>query len=99
MSCEREEISQLINTVREAGARQSAACEVIGISTKINQCRRLAENGYDGRFGAKNEPKNKLTVLKRQCIIYVSNEPVHVHLPSGKIVTLGLKMLPVTQSA
>ena len=31
MSSEREDISQLINAAREAGARQSTACEVIGI--------------------------------------------------------------------
>ena len=34
MSHEREEIIRLINVAKDAGARQSAACEIIGISAK-----------------------------------------------------------------
>lgn len=86
MSSEREDISQLINSAREAGARQSTACEVIGISTKTYQRWSRAGNDYDGRLDAKHEPKNKLTALERQLIINVSNEPAHAHLPPGKIV-------------
>lgn len=86
MSGEREDISQLINAASEAGARQSAACDVIGISTKTYQRWSRAENDYDGRLDAKHKPKNKLTALERQRIINVSNEPAHAHLPPGKIV-------------
>ncbi len=86
MSSEREDISKLINTARKSGARQSAACEIIGISAKTLQRWSRVENDQDSRLDAKHTPKNKLTDLERQRIINVANEPAHAHLPPGQIV-------------
>ena len=86
MSHERNEIVSLVNAAREAGARQSAACEIIGISAKTFQRWNLSDNASDGRLHATHEPPNKLTTLERQRIIKVANAPEHADLPPGQIV-------------
>jgi putative transposase len=86
MSHERKEIVCLVNAAREAGARQSAACEIIGISAKTFQRWNLSGNASDGRLHATHEPPNKLTTLERQRIIKVANAPEHADLPPGQIV-------------
>ena len=86
MSHERNEIVSLVNAARQAGARQSAACEIIGISAKTFQRWNLSDNASDGRLHATHEPPNKLTTLERQRIIEVANEPEHADLPPGQIV-------------
>ncbi len=86
MSHDREEIVSLINTAIEAGARQSSACKIIGISAKT--CQRWSQPGNvsDGRLDATHEPANKLTALERQRIIKVVNEPEHADLAPSQIV-------------
>ncbi len=86
MSAERENIICLINESRKAGARQSTACEIIGISTKTFQRWNLSDNGQDGRLDADHAPTNKLTELERQRIIKIANEPEYADLPPNKIV-------------
>jgi putative transposase len=86
MSHERNEIVSLVNAASEAGARQSAACEIIGISAKTFQRWNLSDNASDGRLHATHEPPNKLTTLERQRIIKVANAPEHADLPPGQIV-------------
>ena len=86
MSAEREEIINLINEAREAGAKQSEACEIIGISAKTFQRWSRPGNVYDGRLDAHHEPRNKLTALERQRIMKIANEPAYADLPPNKIV-------------
>lgn len=86
MSHERENIVSLINTAREAGARQSAACEIVGISAKTVQRWSRPGNVSDGRLDTTHEPSNKLTALERQRIIKVVNEPEHADLAPSQIV-------------
>ncbi len=86
MSSERKEIITLINDARASGARQSEACECIGISAKTFQRWIRPDNGRDGRLDAKHEPGNKLSELERQRIIKVANEPEYADLPPSKIV-------------
>ena len=86
MRAEREVIIKLIKEARESGARQSRACETIGISAKTFQRWSLSENVRDGRLDAIHEPTNKLTELERQRIIKVANEPEYADLPPNKIV-------------
>ena len=86
MSAEREAIIDLINEARVSGARQSKACEVIGISTKTLQRWDRPDSRQDGRLDAKHEPYNKLTELECQRIIKVANEPEYTDLPPSKIV-------------
>jgi len=86
MNTERTEMIELIEQARASGARQSQACEVIGISAKTFQRWVKPDNQHDGRLDAKHEPKNKLTELERQRIIKVANEPDYADLPPNKIV-------------
>ena len=88
MSAEREKIIEYITEARESGARQSQACEAIGISAKTFQRWRQNENAQDGRLDAQHEPTNKLTALERQRIINVANELEYADLPPSKIVPL-----------
>jgi len=86
MSTERRQIITLINKARESGARQSKACEVIGISAKTFQRWSRPDNVQDGRLEAKHSPANKLTELERQRLLKVANEPEHADLPPCKLV-------------
>ena len=88
MSNERAEIIELVEQARVTGARQSQACNSIGISAKTYQRWVKPDNQQDGRLDAKHEPKNKLTDLERQRIIKVANEPGYADLPPSKIVPL-----------
>lgn len=83
---ERKEISLLIKEAQEAGARQSKACEIVGISEKTLQRWNQGDNEQDGRLDAKHTPKNKLTEQERDRMIQIANEPEYADLPSNKIV-------------
>ena len=86
MSLDRENIISHINEACQSGARQVAACSVIGISAKTFQRWNKREQLRDGRLDAKHNPANKLTELERQRIIHVANEPEYADLPPSKIV-------------
>jgi len=86
MSCDRENIINLISEAQDGGARQSKACAVIGISAKTLQRWVGAENTQDGRLEPSHTPKNKLTELERQRILRICNEPEYANLPPNKVV-------------
>ncbi len=86
MSSERKEIIALVSEACVSGARQSEACECIGMSAKTLQRWCRPDNVQDGRLDALHDPRNKLTELERQRIIKVANEPVYADLPPSKIV-------------
>lgn len=86
MSAERDNIIELVTKARESGARQSQACEIIGISAKTFQRWGQPDNKQDGRLEAKHAPVNKLTELERQRIIKIANEPEYAALSPSKIV-------------
>jgi len=86
MSDERDEIITLITDARNAGARQSEACKIIGISAKTFQRWQQPESDQDGRADAQHVPKNKLTELERQRMLSVANEAEYVDLSPSKIV-------------
>ncbi len=86
MSHERQAIMKLINEAQSSGARQSQACDIIGISAKTAQRWVQPNNVKDGRVDAFHEPANKLSELERQRLIKVANEPEYANLPPSKIV-------------
>lgn len=86
MSAQRQAIITGVNEARQAGARQSAACEVIGISAKTLQRWEQPGNAQDGRLDALHEPSTKFTPQERERIIEVANEPDYASLPPSKIV-------------
>ena len=86
MSAQRQTIIAEVDEAMRGGARQSAACEVIGISAKTLQRWAQPDNGQDGRLNARHEPSTKLTQWEREQIIKVANEPGHAALSPSKIV-------------
>lgn len=86
MTQQRTEMVAMIEQARASGARQSQACEVLGLSAKTLQRWAQPDNLQDGRLEARHEPKNKLTVLERQRMIKIANESGYADLPPGKIV-------------
>jgi hypothetical protein len=72
-----------------ATARQSKACEAVGIFGRTLQ--RWREKGgakADGRkqAGTRSVPANKLSEYERQQILDVANAPKFAHLPPSQIV-------------
>ncbi len=86
MSDERVEIMTLIEEARNSGARQSAACKIMGLSPKTLQRWSQSQSHQDGRVDARQSPPNKLTELEYQRIIKVANQPEYADLSPGKIV-------------
>ena len=80
-----------VNEACAAGARQSKACEVLGLSSRTLQ--RWRENGQvkaDGRGqpDSRSEPHNKLSPLERQRILDIANSQEFAHLPPNQIVPM-----------
>lgn len=86
MSADRAVIITGVHEAMQAGARQSAACEIIGISAKTLQRWEQPDNAQDGRSDALHEPSTKLTQWEREQIIAVANEPDYAALSPSKIV-------------
>jgi putative transposase len=86
MSAQRQTIIAEVDEAMRSGARQAAACEVIGISAKTLQRWAQPDNSQDGRLDARHEPSTKLTAKEREQIIIVANEPNYASLSPSKIV-------------
>lgn len=86
MSAVRDSIVSLIDEARATGARQAAACEVIGISAKTYQRWDRRDNVGDSRQDTLHSPANKLSTLERQRIIKLVNEPAYADLAPSQIV-------------
>lgn len=86
MTPERKHIVGLITEAKSNGARQSKACEIVGISFKTLQRWKKDDNQQDGRLDAKHEPKNKVSEIERQRIINTCNKPENADLSPSKLV-------------
>jgi putative transposase len=86
---ERQAVTALVREARAAGARQEAACAVLGVSPRSLQ--RWAKGGEvkaDGRLSAARGrvPANKLGPAERQRILATANSPEFAGLPPSQIV-------------
>lgn len=88
MNSKRKDIIEFLNEAQKSGARQSKACEIIGISAKTLQRWKRRGNEQDGRIEANREPKNKLTELERQRVLDVANAAEYANLPPCQIVPI-----------
>ena len=85
MRDEREQYIQMIKEACNAGAKQSKACDIIGISSKTYQ--RWSSGAIDdGRLNPSHTPANKLSEFECRQIITVANKAEYVDLPPCKIV-------------
>lgn len=85
MRDDREQYIQLIKDACHAGARQSKACDIVGISAKTYQ--RWSSGAIeDGRLYPKHAPANKLSEFECRQIIAIANKAEYADLPPCKIV-------------
>lgn len=88
MSAERNTLIALIEEAQASGARQSHACEIVGISAKTLQRWRQPDTTQDRRLDAQHAPPTQLTEQERQRILTVSNQPEYAHLSPSQIVPM-----------
>jgi len=78
----------LVDEAIKAGARQSAVCEMIGLSPRTPQRWREQEVGTDRRNGPRSVPKNKLTFSERAHILERVNQPEFRDISPKQIVPI-----------
>ncbi len=86
---ERREVMSCIHEACAAGARLSAACEVLELSPRtLQRWREEAGVKADGRKAAaqQREPANKLSEHERQLILAIANQPEFAHMAPNQIV-------------
>jgi transposase InsO family protein len=78
----------LIDEAVASGARQSRACDVIGLDPRTLQRWRAQDIGDDGRAGPKHPPQNKLSAKERARVLEVANAPQHRDRSPKQIVPM-----------
>jgi transposase InsO family protein len=84
---ERKQVIVLLNESITAGARQTQACEVLGLSERTLQRWQTGETVHcDQRPLRDYQPPHKLTVIERAEVLAVANSDEFGHLPPSQIV-------------
>ena len=76
----------LVDEAVKAGARQSKACETLGVDSRTLQRWRHQSIGEDCRAGPKQAPRNKLSVEEEREILQVANAPEYRDLSPKQLV-------------
>ena len=79
-------ILELIDEAIAAGAREHAACALLGLSSRALQRWRAADIGDDRRYGPKTSPSNRLTDREHQRVLATLNAPDYRDLSPRQIV-------------
>jgi transposase InsO family protein len=82
----RTETIRLLKEAVDAGARQSSACEIIGLPARTLQRWRQSPEQGDRRPERVQSPPNRLTDLERQRILNIVNSPEFGHQSPCQIV-------------
>lgn len=78
----------LIDEAVAGGARQSRACDVIGLDPRTLQRWRAQDIGDDGRAGPRHPPQNKLSAKERARVLEIANAPRYRDLSPKQIVPI-----------
>jgi transposase InsO family protein len=78
----------LVDEAVETGARQSKACEILGVDERSLQRWRSQDIGEDRRAGPKKAPDNKLTDAERASVLQIACSPRFRDLSPKQIVPL-----------
>jgi putative transposase len=76
----------LIQEAVEAGARQSKACEVLGLTERTLQRWRRAPGGEDARRGPKTPVAHRLTEAEKDEALAIANRPEYRNLTPEAVV-------------
>jgi transposase InsO family protein len=82
----RIEIVAMVAEAVAAGARQSRACAIVGLSLRTLQRWKLTDTKPDGRTTRVQEPSHALTIEEREHILSVVNSVEFGQLPPSQIV-------------
>lgn len=82
----RIEIVAMVAEAVAAGARQSRACAIVGLSLRTLQRWKLTDTKPDGRTTRVQEPSHALTIEERKHILSVVNSVEFGQLPPSQIV-------------
>ena len=85
---QRKQIIHLIEEACKAGARQEAACSLLGISSRTLQRWIKDENKQDGRLLKQGSPSNKLSKEEEEEVLKEINGPKYTDLSPHQIVPL-----------
>lgn len=88
METQRNDIISIVEEACRNGARQSKACDMLGISMRTVQRWQKADTLQDQRLERTHMPVNKLSDAERKEVLRVANEPEFADLPPSKIVPL-----------
>jgi transposase InsO family protein len=84
---ERKQVIDLLNETTTAGARQTKACEVLGLSERTLQRWQIGGTVHcDQRPLRDYQPPHKLTAIERAEVLAVANSDEFGHLPPSQIV-------------
>jgi len=85
---ERDQVTNLVAEAISAGARQDRACKVISLSERTLQRWQTDRASGDGdrRPARVQTPKNRLSELERQHLLFIANSDEFGHLPPSQIV-------------
>lgn len=78
----------LLDEAVSSGARQSQACEILGLPPRTVQRWRLAGIGEDRRSGPRRPPENKLSTLEERRILDVVTTPQYRDLSPQQLVPI-----------
>jgi transposase InsO family protein len=77
----------LIDEAKASGAREGAACRVMGLSARtVERWRVQGETGEDRRCGPLQRPKNALSDAERARVVDTANLPAYRNLSPNQIV-------------
>jgi transposase InsO family protein len=82
----RQSVLALIEEATAAGARQQAACRVLGISTRTIQRWRKTAHAQDRRKGRTSVPRNVLTAAERAQVLDILRSEEYAHSAPRQIV-------------
>jgi putative transposase len=82
----RIDIVTMIDQAVCSGARQSMACNIVGLSLRTVQRWKLASSAEDGRTTRVQQPSNALTAPEREQILAIAKSAEFGQLPPSQIV-------------
>ena len=78
----------LVRAAMSEGARQSAACAMLGIDPRTVERWKAQDVGIDRRAGPRRAPANKLTEAERRAILKTVNQPEYADRSPKEIVPM-----------
>jgi putative transposase len=85
---ERRKILELVDETKQAGARQQAACNIVGIAPRTIQRWKARTSLKDKRGTKTTPPRNKLSDDEKIQLLCIVNQPQYASLSPAKIVPL-----------